>query len=358
MAGRTVVSLEGDSFLINGRLTYAGRWWRGQRLAGLLMNARLVQGIFDDLNPETRSRWDYPDGPWDPERNTQEFLAAMPAWRAHGLLGFTINLQGGSPTGYAAEQPWVNSAFTPEGALREEYLQRLARILERADELGMAPILGLLYFGQEPRLQGEGAVHRAVTEATDWLLAGGYRHVLVEIANEVDVSVYRHDLVKPHRCHELIRLVQERSAGRVDSPAGRLLVSASMSGNALPPGNLMEAGDFVLLHGNGVEAPERIREMVALCRAMPEYRGQPVLFNEDDHFAFDQPDNNMVAAVQSRAGWGLFDWRLPGEGWDEGYQCPPVNWGISSARKRGFFGLLKEITGERGRRSGERRIGR
>jgi hypothetical protein len=33
------------------------------------------------------------------------------------------------------------------------------------------------------------------------------------------------------------------------------------------------------------------------------------------------------------------------EGFDEGYQSVPVNWGISSARKRGFFKLLAEITG-------------
>src|SRR3712207_7267903 len=33
-------------------------------------------------NPETRSRWAYPDaGAWDAERNTREFLEAMPQWR-------------------------------------------------------------------------------------------------------------------------------------------------------------------------------------------------------------------------------------------------------------------------------------
>ena len=35
-----------------------------------------------------------------------EFRAAMPQGRAHGLLGPTLNLQGGSPEGYSAEQPW------------------------------------------------------------------------------------------------------------------------------------------------------------------------------------------------------------------------------------------------------------
>src|SRR5687768_16622754 len=90
----TRVAIEGDRFLINGRPTYEGRTWRGHRIEGLLMNALLVQGAFDDLNPETRNRWAYPDtGRWDPERNTQDFVNAMPEWRRHGLLGFTLNLQ-------------------------------------------------------------------------------------------------------------------------------------------------------------------------------------------------------------------------------------------------------------------------
>ena len=95
---RTDVSIRGDAFYINGRLTYAGRTFNGKRIEGLLMNIRVVQGIFDDLNPETASRWVYPDTKrWDPERNTKEFVAAMPDWKSHGVLAFTINLQGGSP---------------------------------------------------------------------------------------------------------------------------------------------------------------------------------------------------------------------------------------------------------------------
>ena len=30
----------------------------------------------------------------------------------------------------------------------------------------------------------------------------------------------------------------------------------------------------------------------------------------------------------------------------DGYQNVPVNWGINTPRKRGFFNLLSEITGE------------
>ena len=79
---RTIVGIDGDAFQIGGVPTYHGRCWRGRRIEGLLLNARMVQGIFDDLNPATRGRWDYPDGPWDPERNTRAFIAAMPGWKS------------------------------------------------------------------------------------------------------------------------------------------------------------------------------------------------------------------------------------------------------------------------------------
>jgi hypothetical protein len=317
------------------------------RVEGLLMNSRMVQGIFDDLNPETRDNWAYPDGPWNPERNTDEFVAAMPAWREAGLLGFTINLQGGNPRGYGRDQPWHNSAFTAAGGLRPAYVARLARILDRADELGMVPIVGLFYFGQDERLADEQAVIRGAENAVDWLLDRGYSNVLVEVANEVNVPRYEHPILCADRCHELIELVKSRSAGKVGNPAGRLLASSSMGGGALPPDSVVAASDFLLLHGNGVEEPARMGEMVRLCRQMDSYRGQPILFNEDDHFDFDQDDNNMLAAVSEYAGWGYFDYRIGDEGFHEGYQSVPVDWTINSNRKRGFFGLLAEMTADR-----------
>jgi hypothetical protein len=75
----TQVSIHGEDFYINGQPTYAGRTWNGHRIEGLLLNARLVQGIFDDLNLETTNLWIYPDtGKWDAERLT---LCNLPGWR-------------------------------------------------------------------------------------------------------------------------------------------------------------------------------------------------------------------------------------------------------------------------------------
>ncbi len=347
MPGKTKIAIDGEQFLINGRPTYPGREWNGQRVQGLLMNARLVNGIFDDENPATRGRWAYPDtGVWDPARNTREFVAAMPSWRENGLLAFTLNLQGGSPEGYSKVQPWNNSAFASDGTLKAAYLSRLSSILDRADTLGMAVILGLFYAGQDERLSNEGCVRRAVANAVGWVLDQGYTNVLIEIDNECDVPGFQHEILQPHRVHELILLAQG-----ITSLGRRLLVSTSYRGGSIPGDNVAAVADFLLMHGNGVTDPDRIVQMCDQARALPTHRPIPLLFNEDDHFDFDKPWNNMLAALSGYASWGLFD-AGPGSGgagatgdYVQGYQNVPVSWGINTPTKQGFFRLLKEITG-------------
>jgi hypothetical protein len=336
---KTTVAIVGDAFHINGKPTYEGRTWKDKKIEGLLFNSRMVQGIFDDLNPETRNRWNYPDtGNWDADRNTREFVAAMPEWRRHGLLCFTINLQGGSPQGYSRDQPWHNSAIAEDGSLRPDYMARLQKILDRSDELGMVVILGVFYFGQDERLKDEATVKRALDNAVDWVFDRGYRNVMIEVNNECNVR-YDHDILKPKRVHELIEQVKQRTRdGR------RLLVSTSYGGGTIPSENVVRAADYLLIHGNGVSEPARIAEMVKKTREVPGYRAMPILFNEDDHFDFDKPMNNMVAAIGEYCSWGYFD---PGKSdYRDGYQAPPVNWGLNTERKRGFFGLLKQISGE------------
>ena len=340
-AARTEVAIAGEKFLVNGRPTYAGRTWSGLSVEGRLLNARLVQGVFDDLNPATRDRWRYPDGgAWSADRNTREFIAAMPEWRRHGLIAFTLNLQGGSPEGYSKEQPWENPGFAADGALRTDYAARTARILDRADELGMVVILGIFYFGQDQRLTDEAAVVRAVDQTVDWVFAHGWRNVLVEINNET-TNGYDHAILRPDRVHELIERVRSQMReGR------RLLVSTSYTGRRVPDDGVVRVADFVLLHGNGATSnPALIGEMVRQTRALPSWHPMPIVFNEDDHFDFEKPDNNVVAALRAGASWGYFDYRMKDEGFADGYQSVPVDWGINSPRKRAFFAKLREITG-------------
>ena len=336
---RTTVSIVGDQFFINGRPTYEGRTWQGRKIQGLLLNTRMVQGIFDDRNSNTVARWAYPDtGRWDAERNTREFLAAMPTWREHGLLAFTLNLQGGSPEGYSNQQPWHNSAFEADGSLRSDYLARLERILNRADELGLAVMLGCFYFGQDERLRDEAAVVQAVDNMLAWLEAHPWRHLLLEVNNECNVR-YDHAILRPDRVHELITRIQQRvHEGR------RFLVGTSYGGGTIPKENVVRASDFILIHGNGVSDPSRLAEMVRRTRQVSGYTPKPILFNEDDHFDFDQPRNNFLAALDEYASWGYFD---PGKNnYQDGYQSPPVRWDLNTPRKQAFFHLVSEITGQ------------
>jgi hypothetical protein len=340
---KTAVSIAGKDFHLNGKPTYAGRTWKGHRIEGLLLNSRMVQATYDDLNPETVQRWAYADtGKWDAERNVREFIAAMPEWKRHGLLAVTVNFQGGSPEGYSSKQTWESGAFNADGGLRPEFAGRMRRVLDAADAQGMVVILGYFYFGQDQRLRDEAAVIRATDEATRWLLDGGWRNVLVEVNNECDVKAYDHDILKPARVHELITRVR-----KTERDGRRLLVGTSYGGGAIPQENVVRASDFLLIHGNGVKDPKRITEMVKQTRAVPGYRPMPIVFNEDDHENFDQPSNNFAAALAEHVSWGWFDYRRKGEGMDEGYQSPPVNWGLSSERKRAFFNYLAEITGAR-----------
>ena len=180
--GKTTVDIEGDRFLLDGQPTYPGRRFRGHRIEGLLLNARMVQGVFDDLNPATRSMFAYPDGPFDAERNTREFIAAMPSGEARACSPSPSTFRAAARRAYSREQPWHNSGFAADGRLRPDYAARMHRIIERADELGMVVILGLFYFGQDQRLSDEAAVVTTVANATEWLVAGGYVNVIVEIA--------------------------------------------------------------------------------------------------------------------------------------------------------------------------------
>lgn len=337
---QTVVQISGDQFRINGELTYKNKFWNRNKVEGLLMNSRMVQGIFDDLNPKTVNNWAYPDTKkWDANRNTNEFTKSLKQWRKYGLLSFTLNMQGGSPYGYSSGQPWHNSAYFNDGRLRSDYMKRLEKILVEADRLGMVPILGLFYFGQDERLNDEQAIINAVNNIIEWLLKKNFKNVLIEINNECNIQ-YDHEILRPSRVHELINLVKNKKKNGYRYYAG-----TSYGGGTIPLPNVVKSSDFILLHGNGVSNPDSIESMVKKTRQVEGYQAKPILFNEDDHFDFDKQKNNMTAALKSYASWGYFDYRFKNEAFEDGFQSVPVDWNINSYRKKQFFNLLGLITG-------------
>ena len=338
---RTIVSIDEDQFLINGKPTYPGRYWEGNKIEGLLMNSRMVQGIFDDIDSTTAQFFAYPDTKvWDAERNNREFVEAMPLWKSYGLNSFTLNLQGGSPLGYQ-RMSYTNTAFFPDGSLRPDYLQRLNNILSKADELQMVVILGIFYFMQDEHLENEAAIINAVNNLLDWLFEKEYRNVLIEICNETISSLYDHEILRPERIHELVELVKEQQ-----KKGYRYLVGTSFGGCFVPNSNVVKVSDFILLHGNGAESPETIQKLIEDTRKVEGYRTMPVIINEDDHYDFHKDTYNFKVAIENYASWGYFDYRMAGEtDIKHGYQTVPVDWGINSDRKKAFFNKLKEITG-------------
>ena len=166
--GRTVVSIRGDKFLINGRPTYEGRTWKGARVEGLLLNS--PDGAGDLRRPEPRDRGDVglprhrPLGPRAEHPRVPRRHARVAAARAARLHAQPAGRQ---PAGLLARDasPGTTRPSTADGALRPEYMDRLGRILDRADELGMVVDPRLFYFGQDERLKDEAAVIRAVDDA-------------------------------------------------------------------------------------------------------------------------------------------------------------------------------------------------
>jgi hypothetical protein len=357
-AARTVVGVKGSMFTINGEPTYtpaSGFPGANPNLTGTLLNVRAVQAIFDDANyPNTGTKarpyasnvmgavfFDYPDGKFDPDRNVQEFVAALSDWRKAGLLAFTVNFQGGGPVdgNYGEDvpmQPHHNSGFDAQGGLKPAYATRMRKVLEAADRLGMVVIVGFFYQGSDERIaivDGDKHLHTAVVNGIRFLKSLPHRNVLIEINNETSVRGYSHPLLQPDGIYELVQLAK-REAG-ADFP-----VSMSWSGGIMPRGSkgdlALRLVDYVMIHTNG-RTPEQVHEDIQAQRRWTGY-DRPTLINEDGVSTF-----NLHAAVQERVGWGYYD-----QGWSnyrDGFQSPPVDWRISSPVKWQFFEQVARLTG-------------
>ena len=135
---RTRVSIRQGRWFVNDEVTYPGA-----QAEGLLMNVRMVNAVFEDRNrPE-----------FDPDANTDEFIARIPDYVAHGVRAFTSVLQGGMP-GYEGA---VNSAFrSGRLACRDPYMRRVRRVIEACDRRRRRGHPRLLLPASGPGAQGRG----------------------------------------------------------------------------------------------------------------------------------------------------------------------------------------------------------
>ncbi|HET60283.1 MAG TPA: hypothetical protein ENN32_07945 [Chloroflexi bacterium] len=353
----TEITIHGTGIYLDGKPTYAGRTFEGKRIEGLLFNVRAVQATFDDENFETRNRWAYPDtGVWDAQRNVDEFCAALPQWRDHGVLAFTVNFQGGGPL-YTPHiyNHYKNNAFTEHGELKTAYTYRMQQVLEAADALGMAVIVGFFYWKHTEGWSDE-IVVKAARNACQFLRDTGRKNFLIEIANENGPG-YQQSLLQGDQVHKIILALKPEFP--------EMLFSTSLAGmdvtRNLPSPALVAACDYVLLHGNEC-LPHTLQLGIEHVRRNPAYRKapKPIIINEDSPGI-----PNLDAAWQAEVSWGYYDQGYGGDdayGGDKymdyrsrpretrykelsGFQTPPVNWGINSPEKQAFFSRVAQVTG-------------
>ncbi len=298
------------------RKTYSGPQFRPEA-AGRLMNLRIAQGIFDD-------EW-LTEARFDPEANTNRLIAALDAYKEHGILAINVSLQAGNP-GYGREceivkrlphaklgpgKGCLTSAFRPDGSIKEPWLKRLLRLQRELDRRGM--ILNLMYFyqGQDEVLENPEAIRRAVIQITDWLIDQNCRNVIIEIANEHDVAPYDHDRYIHREIGSLIELARSRFTEK--KAPFRLPISASTGGSMRVYDGVREHADLVIIHGNQ-RKPEDKRRRVAELAADPTMPG-PIYMNEDDNGRDTTPENlarelaSCDAVFQSGGSWGYMPWR-------------------------------------------------
>ncbi len=58
----------------------------------------------------------------------------------------TVNLQGGGPIDGNSSKEYLNSGFDSHGVLKPAYADRLRRVIEEADHLGMVVIVGFFLY--------------------------------------------------------------------------------------------------------------------------------------------------------------------------------------------------------------------
>lgn len=138
-------------------------------------------------------------------------IAHMDEMRAHGIQSFSLTLQGGRHT------EGGNSAFnayTPDGELKPEFRDRLARVLNAAAKHGMVPVVVFFYRGRDEELNGSDAVRAAVRNTMEFLRP--WRHLWVSIANEPYHSGYDQPLLTDRAGYtELYRLAKEVDPERI-----------------------------------------------------------------------------------------------------------------------------------------------
>lgn len=303
---QTQITIQDERFVINGALTYSKIPNSLSDVHGLLMNPRFIQGVFDDkADPVRFTR--FGQAQFDPEKNTDNLISKLPDWYSYGLRAFSVGFQGGGPCFTIPNDTIDNNPFGVDGKkLDPAYAARMDKLIRGADACGMVVIVSFFYAGQAVRLRDDAAVVDATKTAANFLQNGGYTNVLIEIANEYNLSEFGcHPIIRsPDGMLKLLELAGKESGG--------MPVSSSGSGGHADK-KVCEASDYILIHGNGCSR-QKLYNLIRQVRSWAP--GKPVLCNENS-----QAIGQLEVAFKTQTSWGYYN--------NMTKQEPPVNWGIT-----------------------------
>lgn len=316
---KTNLSIKGNDFYINGVKTYSES--AKKEVHGLLMNARFIQGVFDDSTG--RERYNRYGKEFDPEVNTDELIAALPQWYDYGLRGFTVGLQGGGPCFTLDNKTILNQPYSNNGkTIDPAYLDRLDRLIQGADAIGMVVIVSLFYPGQAGQFtngperamgfsSGE-EIENSIKSACDFFMEKAYTNIIIEICNEHDL-VYKNPLMQTDQgMASLIRMTQAYTDNAF--PVGCSGMGGSINEE------VCRASDVVLFHGNGLSRGHYYNMIKKIQKIAPD---KPLVCNEDS-----QAIGNMVVGIKEHTSWGYYN--------NMTKQEPPVYWEITRGEDEYF----------------------
>ncbi len=282
----THITIIGDKWYFNDRIIN-----EGSPAEGLLMNVRMVNTLFEDRSGQLNKV--VPD--FDPVTSTKVFTGIIPEYVSNGINAFTISLQGGNP-GYEGA---INTAFNPDGSLRESYMERAEKVIRACDANNAAVNLSLFYQRQhshQKALTGKESIINAVENTAGWIAEKGFTNVILEISNEYRHSGFRRWvdgdwLTSEDGQAELIRRAKNRNPD--------LLVSTSGMGDGRFHETLAREADFILIHFNHTwldEIPSRIKDL--------KKYGKPILCNEDEKLGREAAVSQALSVLNG-SGWGF-----------------------------------------------------
>lgn len=318
--GRTHLEARGSDFFINGKPVYDEIEGSGS-VKGLLMNSRFIQGVFDDsLAPSRFNRF---GKTFDPDRNTDDLIAALPDWYQYGLRAITVGFQGGWPVFTVDVKTIGNNPFGSDGMkLDKAYGERMDRIIRAADSLGMVVIVNFLYWAQSLALKDGKAIVNAVGSAADFLKNGRYTNVIIDLANEHDISPWSpHPLIYYAESIPLLMDIARKHSGGI--PVG------TSGGGGLYSREVIEASDVALIHGNGLTRGEYYD---FICKVKEIAQNKPVLCNEDSPCI-----SRLEIAKDTHTSWGHYD--------NFTKQEPPCCWGITPGQDFYFARRMARTVG-------------